>query len=131
MKKGYTIVDVLVVIVVLATLAAIAVPVYSRIIRRASMREVVTLIALTRVGARYYDGKYGISALATPGNLSTLSVDVPPGTVCTYSIVAGGTTNRQLQVDSSGDWLYTYDLPNGPGTINADNPDARYIQDLP
>lgn len=136
MKKGYTIVDILVIVVVLGVLATITLPVYNKIIRRARMREVVTLIALTRVGARYYDGKYGITSLTTPGNIAALNVDLPPDPVCTYEIVdlddpPQDPPRRWLQVNSSGDWLYRYQLPTGSGTINTDNPDSRYVQDLP
>lgn len=131
MKKAYTIVDVLLIVIILAILAAIVTPAYNKVVRRSELKEVRTLVELTRAGARYYHGKYGITSITPPANLSVLNVTVPPDAKCTYSIVSGGTTGRQLQVTSSNGLLYTYDLPDGPGAINGVNPDARYVQDLP
>lgn len=132
MKKGYTLIDVLIVVVVLGVLATIAIPAYRMIIRRAELKEVKNTVELARAGAKYYDLKHGISGLTTPGSLSTLKVDVPDDSECTYTIVDGGGGIRRLEVRRKSDnvLLYDYDLPDGPGSIKSTS-DARYLQDLP
>lgn len=132
MKKAYTIIDVLIIVVILAILAAVVVPAYNKVVRRSELKEVRTLVELTRAGAKYYHGKYWITSITTPANLSVLNVTVPSDAKCTYSIVSGAGNTRILEVRRTSDnvLLYTYQLPNGPGVVQATT-DARYLEDLP
>lgn len=136
-KKGYTLVGVLIVVVIVGILATIAIPGFRQIIRRYELEEVRHMFEATRAGAKDYDFRIGIGNLPTaaPQCWEALNVNLPDNPICEYTIVAGGSTNRRLQVRSrpSGAWiwLYRYDLPNGPGAINGGNTDQKYIQDLP
>lgn len=135
MKKGYTLIDVLIIVVILGVLVTVAIPAYRRIIRRAELREVRNLLELTRAGARYYHLKYDITDIDTSEGqdavFRSLRVDIPADSNCIYQIVAIGTT-RQLQVIRRSDsaLLYTYDLPDAGGSIQKTS-DERYLQDLP
>lgn len=134
MRKGYSLIGVLIVVIIVSILSIGAIPSFNRIIRRAEMKEVKDMVDSVRAGARQFvlkRGAIGILSITAPDYWDQLNVDVDTNAVCAYTIVSGGTTTRQLRVESSGLLLYTYDLPNGPGTLNAGNPDARYVQDLP
>lgn len=141
MRKGYTILGVLLVLIIVSILAIGALPEFRRIMRRAEMGEVRGMVDSIRAGARQYVFKQGtIATLALssdppPADVwDQLNIDVDPNAVCAYTIVdLSIPARRWLQVDSSGDWLYRYELPDDSdgGDKNSSNADYRYIQDLP
>jgi prepilin-type N-terminal cleavage/methylation domain-containing protein len=130
MKKAFTLVEILIVIVVLGILAAFLLPGYGNIRKRAEYREASGLLNLVRAGAKYYDLKYGINhlALGGAGAWDAMRVDEPSTAHLTYNIIAG----PELEIRSpDGNVLYTYRLPDGPGVTTAD-PDTAYLPgDLP
>lgn len=136
MRKGYTVIDVLIIVVILGVLATVAIPAYRMIVRHSQLREVRNLVELTRAGARYYSNKHGITAIdpskGQPAVWNSLRIDLPASPYCTYQITSPNATTRRLEVtrNSDGALLYTYDLPNGPGAVQATT-DARYLNDLP
>lgn len=137
MKKAYTLIGVLIVVVILGILATGAIPSLRQIIRRTELKEVRSVVEAVISGARYYELKYGtITTLplydsGTQKDWPALNVELPNNPVCAYEILDGGTTGKQLRVNSDGVWLYTYDLPRGLGAINAGNSDAKYVRELP
>lgn len=139
MKKAYTLIGVLIVVVILGILAIGAIPSFNQIIRRTELKEVRNVVEAVISGARYYELKHGTITTLPISDPDpdpdppwpALNVELPNNPVCAYEILPGGTTGKQLRVSSGGVWLYTYDLPRGPGAINGVNPDARYVQELP
>lgn len=131
MKKGFTITEIMVVVVILGVLAAISFPVYNKIVKRTGFKEVASIVSLVRAGAKYYDLKYDLSALeGDPTTWDVLKVAEPvsSGAKLTY-IMTGGTT-PVLQVSYDGNTIYTYDLNAGTGTTSG--ADAAYLpSDLP
>ena len=130
MKKAFTTIELIIVMVILGIIASVALPGYSRIKKRMEYKEASGILELVRAGAKYYDLKYGIAALdPTAGPLWThLKIDDPPAANLGYAIVAG----PDLQISNTGgDVLYTYTLPDGPGATTAEE-DAAYLPaDLP
>ncbi len=134
MKKAYTLTEIIAVIVILAILAAVSVPMYNKIIKRSSFKEVSTIVNLVKAGAKYYDLRYDMSIFEANDNIEpwvNLRVDKPSGTGTKLTYVITGGTDPVLQVSYDGNLLYTYDLKDGTGTTTAD-PDTAYLPgDLP
>lgn len=130
MRKAFTLVEVLIVLVVIAILAAFIVPGYGTIKKRAEYRETTGLLNLVRAGAKYYDLKYGINHLAGGGTAAwpAMRVDEPTDAKLTYAIVAGPALEIR---NPAGQLLYTYTLPDGPG-VKTGHADTSYLPaDLP
>ena len=135
MKKAFTTIEIMIVMVILAIIASIALPGYVEFKKRIEYKEASGILELVRAGAKYYDLKYGIAALdPTAGPLWThLKVDDPSSAHLVYSIVTGPAAGESdLQISNTdGDVLYTYTLPDGPGATTAE-PDVAYLPtDLP
>jgi len=130
-KKGFTVIEIMVVVIILGILAAISLPMYNKIIKRTGFKEVASIVSLVRAGAKYYDLKYDLSALQ--GNATTwdvLKVDPPSGSGAGLSYTMTGGTSPVLQVTYDGNTIYTYDLNAGTGTTAG--ADSAYLpSDLP
>jgi type IV pilus assembly protein PilE len=94
--KGFTLVEVMIVVAIIGILAAIAVPAYSDYVIRARVPEATAMLASKRVQMEQYfqdNRRYETSATACTANTSTSSFtyacDVPTAT--TYTITATGT----------------------------------------
>ncbi len=116
-KEGFTLNEVMVVVIILGILAAVMFPVYNKIIKRTGFKEVASIVSLIRAGAKYYDLKYDLSGLVGDSSAwDVLKVDDPTGsgTDLTYTMTGGATP--VLQVSYGGNLIYTYDLNAGSGT---------------
>ena len=131
MKKGFTLGEVMVVIIILGIFAAIVFPVYNRIIRRTSFKEVARKVDLVRAAAKYYGLKYGISNLPTDDTawdfLQVDNDDLNSYTDLVYAIVSSG-GDPALQVSYGGPTLYTYNLVTKIGSVTADS-NVKYLPD--
>ena len=132
MKKGFTLAELVIVVVILCVLAVIALPMYDKVIKHTGFKEVASIVSLIRAGAKYYDLKYDLTALdADETAWDVLKVDKPSasGTDLTYVITPSDATgNPELEVTYGGNVLYEYDLITGSGTTSAD-PNAAYLPD--
>ena len=127
-KKGFTVIEIMVVVIILGILAAISLPMYNKIIKRTGFKEVASIVSLVRAGAKYYDLKYDLSALQ--GNATTwdvLKVDPPSGSGAGLTYAMAGGANPELQVIYGGNTIYTYDLNAGTGTTAG--ADSAYLPD--
>jgi prepilin-type N-terminal cleavage/methylation domain-containing protein len=130
MKKAFTTIEVLVVVVILGILVSIAIPGYSRLKKSTEYREALGFLELVRAGAKYYDLKYGISGLPTgTGAWTALKIDEPAGPQLNYAIISGPRLEIQNQ---TGAWLYRYNLVNGTTQKRTGHADYQYLpKDLP
>jgi len=134
-KRGFTLGEIMVVVIILGILAAVSLPMYNKIIKRTGFKEVASIVSLVRAGAKYYDLKYDLTTL-DPNDTTAwgvLKVDKPSGSGAnlTYKITSSGSGDPALQVSYGGSMLYEYDLITGSGTTTAD-PNAAYLPaDLP
>jgi len=133
MKRGFTLIEVMIVVVILGLLVSITLPMYSKVIRRTGFKEVSGIVNLVRAGAKYYDLKYDLSAFdandTTAWNF--LKVDKPWDSGIGLTYVLTGGTSPVLEVSYDGNLLYQYDLLTGTGTTSED-PNAAYLpSDLP
>jgi len=128
MKKGFTLSELMVVVVILGILAAVSLPMYNKIIKRTGFKEVASIVSLIKAGAKYYDLKYDLSALegdATTWDVLKVSEPVDTGTKLTYTMTGG--MDPVLQVSYGGKTIYTYDLREGTGTKSGT--DSIYLPD--
>jgi prepilin-type N-terminal cleavage/methylation domain-containing protein len=135
MKKSFTIIELVIVIVILGIFAMVSFPMYNKIIKRTGFKEVASIVNLVRAGAKYYDLKYDLSNLpAGETAWGGLKVDKPAasGAELTYTITASETTgNPELEVSYDDSLLYEYDLITETGAPTED-PNAAYLPaDLP
>jgi len=131
MKKGFTLIEIIVILLIFGILATISFPLYNKTIKRTGFKEVVNIVSLVKAGAKYYVLKYGAAGL--PANETAwdcLKVDKPSdsGAKLTYVITSSGAGNPALQVSYDGSILYEYDLITGIGAKTGD-PDAAYLPD--
>ncbi|WP_297922645.1 pilin [Metallibacterium sp.] len=85
MQKGFTLIELMIVVAIIAILAAIAIPAYQNYLIRAQVSEGMSLVSAAKTGVDEYMTNYG----TFPG--SNLSAGVPPNTSITGSYVSSVT----------------------------------------
>ena len=129
MKRAFTLVEVLTVVIILTILVVIALPNYSRLKKRIEYRETAGIVKLVQAGAKYYDLRYGIASLPSGDDVwAYLKVDRPFGANLIYTIEDESGTKYLRIKNADNDLLYSYQLPNGPGT-KTEHEDIQYLPD--
>jgi prepilin-type N-terminal cleavage/methylation domain-containing protein len=132
MKRGFTLIEMLTVVIVLSILATVSLPIYNRVKKRIEYRETSGVLELVRAGAKYYDLKYGISVLSSGDPAWTqLKVDKPAWLNLVYSIEDSAGTKYMRIRNKNNNLLYSYRLPDGPGSKTAHADTAYLPADLP
>lgn len=87
-KKGFTLLEVLIVIIIIGILAAIALPQYTKTLEKAKSAEAITQLGTFRasMGRRWYDQYAEGGNYSQLSNISNLDVDVPTGGEWSYDI---------------------------------------------
>jgi prepilin-type N-terminal cleavage/methylation domain-containing protein len=135
-RKAFTLIEIIIVVVILAILVSIAVPNIRKFITRAQLKEVGSMVELIKSGAKYYDLKYGLNLFSTSGdpwtNLKLDQLATVPG--LTYSFATSG-ANKYIIASKDGQWIYRYYFygpQEGTGQKNSSHPDVNSLPaDLP
>lgn len=95
MKQGFTLVELLIVVLIVGVLSAIALPQYTTAIERARAAEALTLLGAVRDSVERYRFQHDV----WPSNWSDLDISVPlvPG-----SSSKRGSKNFELQIGTTG-----------------------------
>ena len=104
MKKGLTLIELVVVLVVIAIIASLAIPSFKGIIRNTYISEVYGMASLIISGARYYDFKYdfdNFDATDPSQYWGALNVNIPNNAKCRYEITGGAHATKLLTIYST------------------------------
>lgn len=72
MKRGFTLVELLIVLVIIGILASVAVPNYTRMVERAKAEQAVTYLKVIRTGEKiYYASNVSYTACANIGEIKS------------------------------------------------------------
>jgi prepilin-type N-terminal cleavage/methylation domain-containing protein len=128
MVKGFTLLELLMVVIIIAILASIALPQYLRVSERSRASEALTVLAAIRSGEMRF--KAFDPAQKYTATLTQLDVEVPgtpPGTTAmwTYTVSGTGAGSNGVATRNAGAYAgktITLDLDNGTSCSN----DATY-----
>ena len=120
MRKGFTLIELFVTILIMAVLAALAFPGYSKTIQKREASQAATYLRAIRLAEKMYYSRNGTYAcISSCGNASAiktaLGVEVADGhyvftvaaTSTTFSVTATGYT-KTIILDQDGNWTGTY-----------------------
>ena len=114
MKKGFTLVEILIAVLIMGVLVTMAVPMYEKAVEKSRMAEVRTTLK------RLYEAKR--RALDNRNQEENYTTDMfgfehlDFSLACTHGVTTGGTNNYQIQCKTK-DFTYSL-LPNGAGNEN-------------
>ena len=116
LQKGFTLIELMIVVVVVAILAAIAVPSYSRYVKRGNAQEgPANLLAMKTQAEQYYadhpalgyqnsGGTYGAPCTPPAASGGMFDYECIAPTRDTFTITAKGKTGKNI-----AGWIYTID----------------------
>lgn len=126
-KKGFTLIELMIVVAIIGVLAAIAIPAYRDYVKRARMSEVLNAFDAIATGANEYHSVLGFFPSQSYGanNLAFFAEEYAAVTLnnfgdSTYSIAIAANFNPNLDLTLLGDegelWMQiTYDTETGYG----------------
>jgi len=123
-QKGFTLIELMIVVAIIGILAAIAIPAYNDFTIRSKVTEVVNMAGVCKTSvAEYFQSKGSLPADATQAGCSTtasLLASAPTVTAGVIKVTAIGSLATQLTNNSSGlDLQYTPVQAGGSGAITA------------
>jgi type IV pilus assembly protein PilA len=123
-QKGFTLIELMIVVAIIGILAAIAIPAYNDFTIRSKVTEVVNMVGVCKTSvAEYFQSKGTLPATATEAGCSTtdsLLAKAPTVAAGVITSTAIGSLATQLTNNSSGkDLVYTPVQAGGSGAITA------------
>lgn len=98
MKKGFTLIEVLIVVIILGILATLAIPQFARMTRRARLAEAWAGLG----GVRTAEAVYFMEWNAYTATMDDLDFDTPSGSIFTYTLQGASATNFTAQATGTG-----------------------------
>ena len=119
MVKGFTLLELLMVVIIIAILASIALPQYLRVSERSRASEALTVLAAIRSGEMRYKAfdpaqKYVVAT-------ASLDVEIPVSTMWAYTVSGVGAGSNGVATRSAGAYAgktITLDLDGGASCSN-------------
>ncbi|MBK9161408.1 MAG: prepilin-type N-terminal cleavage/methylation domain-containing protein [Nitrosomonadales bacterium] len=121
-QKGFTLVELMVVVAIVAILAAVAVPAYGNYVQRGKLTEAMTELAAMRVKLeQYYQDSRTYEGGCTAGTVAPLPTGTKYFTYDCPILTASAFTARATGVaaEGVGDFIYTIDQNNTKVTDDA------------
>lgn len=121
-QKGFTLVELMIVVVIVGILAAIVVPAYGNYILRGKLTEAASELATMRVKLEQYyqDSRTYVGACAAgtvaplPSDTKYFTYTCPTLTDSAFTVSAAG-----VEAQGTGDFVYTIDQDNAKQTTDA------------
>lgn len=121
-QKGFTLVELMIVVAIVGILASIAVPAYSNYVLRGKLTEAMTELAAMRVkleqyyqDSRTYAGGCAAGTVAPlPSGTKYFTYTCPTLTTSAFTVTATG-----IAAQGTGDFVYTVDQSNTKQTTDA------------
>ncbi len=98
-KKGFSLLEVLVVIVIISVLAAMATPLYTKVIKKGRASEAVSKVGDIRGAELRYYAEYG--SLVTGSNLSALDIE-DPNSSGKFEYSVNGSAPSDIEITADG-----------------------------
>lgn len=122
MQKGFTLVELMVVVVVIGILASIGLPAYSNYVLRGKLTEASTELAGMRVKLEQYyqDNRTYVGGCAAgtvaplPSGTKNFTYTCPTLTASAFTVTATG-----VEAQGTGDFVFTIDQNNAKQTTDA------------